>query len=110
MTTMDGVVRVDAVRDVREHWTGCWCGPQMHPAHDPRERDCPQHGSDDCRHMAEGFVLDLDELLGQAVQFEDALCDALIAARYGKYDGKTVETHLEHLIERVRQHAEVADD
>jgi len=33
---------------------------------------------------------------------DDALCDALMAARHGKSDGMTVETHLEHLIERVR--------
>lgn len=33
---------------------------------------------------------------------DDALCDALMAARHGKYDGLTVEQHLEHLIERVR--------
>lgn len=33
---------------------------------------------------------------------EDALCDALMAARHGRYDGMTVEMHLENLIERLR--------
>lgn len=36
------------------------------------------------------------------VWLDDALCDALAAARMGKYDGVTVEVHLEHLIRRVR--------
>lgn len=43
-------------------WSGCWCGPQEHEDHDPRVRDCPQHGSDDCRHMAEGICVDLRAL------------------------------------------------
>lgn len=38
---------------------------------------------------------------------DDALCDALMAAHHGKYDGLDVETHLKLLIERVRQ--EVSD-
>lgn len=33
---------------------------------------------------------------------DDSLCDALCAARSGKYDGKTVEVHLENLIARLR--------
>jgi hypothetical protein len=39
---------------------------------------------------------------GLVAGLDDALCDALCAARIGKYDGQTVETHLEHLIERIR--------
>jgi hypothetical protein len=38
------------------------------------------------------FMADLD----------DNLCDALCAARQGKYDGMTAETHLRHLIDRLR--------
>lgn len=34
---------------------------------------------------------------------DDNLCDALCAARQGKYDGMDVETHLEHLIARFRE-------
>ena len=35
-------------------------------------------------------------------RLDDMLCDALNAARGGRYDGATVERHLERLIERVR--------
>lgn len=34
---------------------------------------------------------------------DDALCDALVAARQGHYDGRDVEFHLETLIDRVRE-------
>ncbi len=40
--------------------------------------------------------------LGDAAMV-DPLCDALVAARQGVYDGQTVEQHLEHLINRVRR-------
>lgn len=47
-----------------ENWASCWCPPQQYEDHDPRVRDCPQHGSDDCRHMAEGIVKQLRDILG----------------------------------------------
>lgn len=53
------------IEGVLAKWSGCWCGEQQHPDHDPRVRDCPQHGSDDCRHMAEGIVVDLRDLTAQ---------------------------------------------
>lgn len=52
--------------DLIAKWSGCWCDEQMAWDHDPRVRDCPQHGSDDCRHMAEGIVVDLKVALPTA--------------------------------------------
>jgi len=53
----DGIERLEA------HWVGCWCGVGPH-GEQQQERDCPRHGSDDCRHMAEGIVSSLRALLG----------------------------------------------
>jgi hypothetical protein len=33
---------------------------------------------------------------------EDDICDALMAAKWGRYDGRTVTTHLEGLLRTVR--------
>lgn len=53
----------DRIERLLDKWSSCWCGPQLAEDHDPRARDCPHHGSDDCRHMAEGFRADLQRLL-----------------------------------------------
>ena len=50
------------IEALREQWSACWCtvdggGNQV------QQRDCPQHGSDDCRHMAEGIATHLTRVL-----------------------------------------------
>jgi hypothetical protein len=57
--------KVARVLALAGEWASCWCGPQQGPDDDPRVRDCPQHGSDDCRHMAEGIVTRLRAALGE---------------------------------------------
>lgn len=52
--------------ELEAKWSGCWCEVQMSHDHDPRVRDCPQHGDDSCRHMAEGITVDLRALLAAA--------------------------------------------
>lgn len=34
---------------------------------------------------------------------DDAICNALMAAKFGRYDGVTVEMHLEYILEKVRE-------
>lgn len=62
MSERVGAVQTPDIEALLAKWTGCWCGEQQYPDHDPRVRDCPQHGSDDCRHMAEGIAADLRRL------------------------------------------------
>ncbi len=54
----------------------------------------------------------IDHLLKRPTleQFDDALCNALVAARQGEYDSLTVEDHLEMLIERVRENTSTTKD
>lgn len=63
MSAEDGLR--EAIERLIAKWEACWCGTQLAWDHDPRVRDCPQHGSDDCRHMGEGIVTDLRALLAE---------------------------------------------
>ena len=51
------------VRALAEHWSSCWCGPQMAPDHDPRRQDCPRCGDEAAHYFSGGFVETLRALL-----------------------------------------------
>lgn len=40
--------------------------------------------------------------LGEVRALDDTICDALMASRYGAYDGVSTERHLERLLDRFR--------
>ena len=46
-------------------WSGCWCGPQMAPDHDPRVQDGPQHGDGAAEHFCGEIVRDLRAILAE---------------------------------------------